>query len=422
MAVKLDTGMVNQMPGGAAFRFLSFLYHTLAAVLGGDEYDLYHLPVYARVHRLGLLFLVLILTATYTANLAAVLTRPGFTVHGPQTAEEVRGAKVCCRWPATEFFRDFFGFTGAILSPPASLMEFAARSDEEHVVEQMDLQHEYEALRVRVDNWAREQLFAGKCDAILEMDSFAHLESLEHCDSLHLHPSIRFGAWEATTFMPIEGTTLDWGRAAFGAEVGGNYRCDDSKAGTYDQPRPCLAGYRMFELRGGPAHHVQYGMERVRLSNAYSEMLQRNMRLGEVCDSDRAVSMAAARRGGGDGGENNGTITMTHVLVAFGVYGACSFLAILLTCFDRWQRESREGGDVPPPVATGEVQNEKLDRKLILQNEKLNLVLAQLTRLEEVECESGWNIRDATFKVSLCAITLTNVANLLQMQTHCEIV
>ena len=46
--------------------------------------------------RLAGLVFGLVCTATYTANLAAVLTQPNFSVSGPTTLEELASADVCC--------------------------------------------------------------------------------------------------------------------------------------------------------------------------------------------------------------------------------------------------------------------------------------------------------------------------------------
>lgn len=75
----------------------SYLYHTASALLGGDEYDLYHAPPLGRLYRVGLLFLVLIFSATYTANLAAYLTKPAFTIHGPQVSRVARRRLPICQ-------------------------------------------------------------------------------------------------------------------------------------------------------------------------------------------------------------------------------------------------------------------------------------------------------------------------------------
>lgn len=69
------------------------IYHSFAAFLGGDDYE-YVYPA-ERVMRLSILFLVLIMVSTYTANLAAFLTQPNFKIHGPKTMADLRTAKAC---------------------------------------------------------------------------------------------------------------------------------------------------------------------------------------------------------------------------------------------------------------------------------------------------------------------------------------
>ena len=80
----------NSSPAASVARLPGYIYHTFAALLGGDEYDLYHSPIFGRIYRLGLLFLVLITSATYTANLAAYLTRKPYIIEGPRSLEDVK--------------------------------------------------------------------------------------------------------------------------------------------------------------------------------------------------------------------------------------------------------------------------------------------------------------------------------------------
>ena len=49
----------------------------------------------SRVMALGLLWLVLITSATYTANLAAVLTRKNYIIEGPKTLDDLNKWFVC---------------------------------------------------------------------------------------------------------------------------------------------------------------------------------------------------------------------------------------------------------------------------------------------------------------------------------------
>ena len=59
----------------------------------------------ARLHRLGLLFLALVTTASYTANLAAFLTNPRHVVRGPKNLDDM---KCAMRRPMTRLRRSRF--------------------------------------------------------------------------------------------------------------------------------------------------------------------------------------------------------------------------------------------------------------------------------------------------------------------------
>ena len=68
------------------------VYHVFAAVLGAEspdfEYEMVSASFLGKVFRLGLLFLVLMIGATYTANLASCFIRTGTEYHGPQNLAE----------------------------------------------------------------------------------------------------------------------------------------------------------------------------------------------------------------------------------------------------------------------------------------------------------------------------------------------
>lgn len=48
-----------------------------------------------RLLRVGFLFVVMIVLATYTANLAAILNRPTYIIEGPKTFDDLKQATVC---------------------------------------------------------------------------------------------------------------------------------------------------------------------------------------------------------------------------------------------------------------------------------------------------------------------------------------
>jgi len=72
-------------------------YHMVAALLSGEDYEWTTWP--GRVLRLALLFLVLVTTTSYTANLAAFFNKPSFVIHGPEDMVGLRKAKACVSFP-----------------------------------------------------------------------------------------------------------------------------------------------------------------------------------------------------------------------------------------------------------------------------------------------------------------------------------
>ena len=151
-----------------AARFPGFLYHTLAALLGGEEYDLYHCPLWGRLYRLGLLWLVLITSATYTANLAAYLTKQDYVIHGPKRLEHLKRwpKPICYRWP--QFAGMLKDYVGELLLPDSGVDMLARIA------------------------WAQDNLQNGTCDAILDINVNAKPESLQNCRTMHLNTNIAF--------------------------------------------------------------------------------------------------------------------------------------------------------------------------------------------------------------------------------------
>ena len=199
----------------SARAFPSFVYHTTAAILGGDEYDLYHCLGAGRLYRLGLLFYLLVIGATYTANLAAFLLRANVVVHGPKTLAELKSATVCNRWES--FAGSYTSYVGSFVFPADA-----------PATEQAGLE------------WARDALQNGECDAIMEIKSSAKLFALEHCDTMQLHPDVEFA--EIVDFNLMRASDLDlWQnvseailltlkRPAYAAMVQDHFRFDQSCA------------------------------------------------------------------------------------------------------------------------------------------------------------------------------------------------
>ncbi|KAH8054869.1 hypothetical protein JL720_14392 [Aureococcus anophagefferens] len=72
------------------------LYHATALLLAGDDFEWLRGP--GRAFRLGFLFFALVTSATYTANLAAFLTRPNVKVLGPQTMDDLATSVACVEY------------------------------------------------------------------------------------------------------------------------------------------------------------------------------------------------------------------------------------------------------------------------------------------------------------------------------------
>mmetsp|Transcript_19031 Transcript_19031/g.47638 ORF Transcript_19031/g.47638 Transcript_19031/m.47638 type:complete len:591 (+) Transcript_19031:147-1919(+) len=358
-------------------KVLTFFYHTVAALLGGDEYDLYHVPVYGRVHRVGLLFFVMVVSATYTANLAAFLTKQSVTIHGPQTAVALQSAKVCFRWDQYNS-PDMLVYVGSMVLPPAA-MEQEKRGA-----------------------WGREKLEKGECDAIVEPLPFAQKEALQFCGSMHLNPDLQFGHRPVVSLMrdDTQAHLREWfssaeqlrgrrlspeqrqrktlgallgGGAKQGSEVderhSGGVLAETAAAGSPHPPQrsrglsaeaayvPLYPNHPGIEVPGVAETFVNNAILSVLSSPAYPEMIKRNMRLGQSCEKAESSDTAPVK--------------LEHMGIAFLVLGACSGVAILCTLGER-RRRAVKGEQMPSDK--GEVQNEKLDSKL-------DLVLAQLAKM-----------------------------------------
>ena len=148
--------------------YFYYLYHVAASILGGDEYEFYSAPPVGRLFRLAILFFVVVIVSTYTANLAAILTRPQYSYGGPLTLEDLQSSVACFRIPRTPGEWIVPKFVSDMLLPPSDTPTFAL-----------------------LYAWGRQMLQDGECDVIIELEGNAILESLNYCDSMYLPPGIR---------------------------------------------------------------------------------------------------------------------------------------------------------------------------------------------------------------------------------------
>lgn len=122
---------------------------------------------------------MLLLSSTYTANLAAFLSAPQIVLLGPRTFEELSQATVCIR--NTVLTGLILPYVGRNAPNPLS------------VAEQAD--------PVLTEQWTREALLRGDCDAIAEVADFATFRLLEHCDTFWSPTNVEFAEHPPYFFM-----------------------------------------------------------------------------------------------------------------------------------------------------------------------------------------------------------------------------
>ena len=144
------------------------MYHAWAVFFGGDDYEWTTGP--ARLLRISLLFLVLISSASYTANLAAFFLMPDFEYRGPKNMADLSKSTVCFAsqqwgWAAEPFARK-------VVYPPG---DFARGKTNEELQE-----------------YCKDQLVSGNVDALCDVTGQLDTFLVQHCDDLWLVPDIDF--------------------------------------------------------------------------------------------------------------------------------------------------------------------------------------------------------------------------------------
>jgi ABC-type amino acid transport substrate-binding protein len=165
-------------------RWVKSLYQMVATLLGGEDYEWVTWP--ARILRIGVLFMVLFVTSTYTAELAAFYTTPSFAIHGPTDLASLRHSTACIRSAASEsrvrpYVQSTVVYTGELNEPnfDEDSNQFCYRQ----------LQHKQESAFV---------------DDINVLTAFKR----RHCRDLHIVPSIHILPVELAFMMTTENADL----------------------------------------------------------------------------------------------------------------------------------------------------------------------------------------------------------------------
>ena len=148
------------------------LYHATALLLAGDDFEWLRGP--GRAFRLGFLFFALVTSATYTANLAAFLTRPNVKVLGPQTMDDLATSVACVE------YESLVAMLGSLVAGTISPDTHAADG----------VAYGYDELGARTA-WCVDAVLGGDADIFISNDVGLHLVGLDHCEDLHPTAGIR---------------------------------------------------------------------------------------------------------------------------------------------------------------------------------------------------------------------------------------
>jgi len=160
-ALAVHEGRVRGRDAFTLHGALMSLYHAWAAIGGGEDYEWNSGP--ERLFRLGLLSLILIISSTYTANLASFLTKPQVTVYGPTDITELRSTKVCLLGNESQIEL----YAGSWFTAPDEMQDLAKRQEYCH-----------DALKKK------------KAGAFIAPFAMLNSYVLQHCSDLQLVPSI----------------------------------------------------------------------------------------------------------------------------------------------------------------------------------------------------------------------------------------
>ena len=150
--------------------FTASIYHMTAATLGGEDYEWLTSPL--KVLRIGMLLVVLVVNATYTANLAAFLSAPSTKVHGPQSMDELSGSVVCVLSEGEWASNAARSFGGSMITASQEELPDGALGSLSNLPERKQ--------------WVSDKLDAGECDVWLHDITVIQGIYLANCASREL--------------------------------------------------------------------------------------------------------------------------------------------------------------------------------------------------------------------------------------------
>ena len=320
--------------------WLRSLYHAWAALLGGEEHE--STTWSSRILRMGMLFLILIIGATYTANLAAFFTAPSVIVHGPTDLDSLGKAKICYLYEEWLGYTTIPAFVGSVVHPPASPTPLEPSS-------QTDLRH-------RIDG-CMAMLKSGEADAIVDQDIFLAVvvNDMYGCEEWSIVPNLNFAPqYQSLVFR------------------------DDTQGSAL--ARNYSVAFADFVTR-----------------KEYLTMVSNQLGLGKTCDADASLAEdTTAIKVDDMTGELSVLLPLPHcrsgllhnppskppvvMTGLFAILGATIALSLAVAVLERWLawRKKRKN------AANGKEAEEEMDVDLIglNQDEMLRLVLSKIKSME----------------------------------------
>jgi hypothetical protein len=171
----------------AANSVADLLHHSLLTFQTENDFE-WTTPPLKFLH-LGVAFFALILTATYTANLAAFLSQPNFKLHGPRTIQDLRKPEttVCTILGQDMDVAKMKPWVGSLINPANESGGQFCRCDNDSYVQLTACQWHDMSCEVQVSatfQYCYDQLQSGKVDGIVGPKELLNEFLRSRCDSL----------------------------------------------------------------------------------------------------------------------------------------------------------------------------------------------------------------------------------------------